>query len=617
MSMHELLPHFERELSLLRGQADEFAKQYPRIAGRLSVSGEVLQDPHVERMIQSFALLSARIHKRLDDDFPLFTESLLDLLYPHYLRPFPACSIVHFDLAASASQLSRATVLARGTPLHTRPMRGVVCRFQTSTEVQLLPLRVASVRFSAAPAIPDGTNAPRLTSAVLSVQLELTSAQASFATLGVDKLRFYLNAEPSQTTTLREALTRRVLATMYQTSATGPWLSDEQARPNGVGFEDDEALIELDARSHPAYRLLTEFFAFPEKFNFVDVPLSERALERAQRSLTVHFALGGLRGDSDEARLLELVQADHLMLGCAPVVNLFSTRADPIRVTQTNTTYPVLPDGRRAFGHEVYAIDRVYRVQQTDDGETIQTFKPFYSLQHDDLLREGEAMGRYWYLQRQSEGSGVAVGYEYEIGLVDIDFNPAQAQTDTLSIDVRATNRDLPSLMSIGNAGGDLFAEGGGVWREIRLLKRPSRSLRFVNGKGSLWRLISHLSLNHLSLSAGGLDALKEMLRLYDLPRSAHNERMLDGLLAIDYRAANACLPGNPFATFVRGTEVRLTVNEDHFVGSGLHLFTQIIDRFFGLYVHINSFVQLKVVSARTGEVLVECPRRGGDGPLI
>ena len=182
---------------------------------------------------------------------------------------------------------------------------------------------------------------------------------------------------------------------------------------------------------------------------------------------------------------------------------------------------------------------------------------------------------------------------------------------------MRATNRDLPAQMSIGNPGGDLFAEGGGAWREIRLLRKPTPPYRFETGKGLLWRLISQLSLNHLSLTGSGIDALKEMLRLYDLPRSTINQRTLDGIVAVDYKPAQAFLDGAPFATLVRGTEIRLTIDEQSFVGTGLHLFAQVLDRFFALYVHINSFTQLKLVSSRSGEVLVTCPRRSGEEPLL
>jgi type VI secretion system protein ImpG len=614
--MQDLLPHYERELAFLRAQAEEFGKRYPRIAGRLAVTGEVLQDPHVERLIQAFALLSSRIHKRLDDDFPLFAESFLDLLYPHYLRPLPASSIACFDVGGGASQMSRASLLPRGTGLTTRALRGVTCRFRTTSTAQLLPVRVAAVNFRGTATAPAGTDVPRQATSTLSIQLELTSPQASWATLGVEHLRFYVDGDPSLVTALRESLTSRVLATMVQAAAIGAWSVDTRALPRIVGLDEEDALVDFDARSHSAYRLLTEYFAFPEKFNFVDVPLPDAALRATGRSVWLHLSLGGLRKEGDDARLLEVVAAGNLVLGCTPVTNLFSTRADPIRITQASTMHPVLADGRRAFGHEVYAIDRVYRVHQTEEGETIQAFKPFYSLQHDDLLRDGEAAGRYWFSHR-SAAEGRSAGFETEIGLVDLDFDPGMAQTDTLSIDVRATNRDLPSQMSIGNPGGDLFADGGGAWREIRLLRKPTPPYRFETGKGLLWRLISQLSLNHLSLTGSGLDALKEMMRLYDLPRSTINQRVLDGMIAIDYKATQAFLDGEPFATLVRGTEIRLTVDEQSFVGTGLHLFAQVLDRFFALYVHLNSFTQLKLISSRSGDVLVTCARRSGEEALL
>ena len=615
--MQGLLPSYERELAFLRSHAGEFAQRYPKIAGQLLLNGETGEDPHVERLIQSFALLSSRIHKRLDDDFPLFTESLLDVLYPHYLRPFPSCSIACFEAASNAGQMMKAVPVERGTALNTRPVRGVACKFKTAYHVDLLPVRVASAGFRGAVAAPDGTVVPKGGTSTLSLQIELTSPQATWAGLGVSSLRVYLDGEPSQVSVLREALCGRVLGTLVQTAPVGPWQRGGDTSPRAVGFADDEALIDFDARSHPAYRLLTEYFAFPEKFNFVDLPLPRVLLESGARSVTLHYVMSGLRSDSDDAQLLETIGEKNLVLGCTPVVNLFSQRADPIRITHTSNSYPVLPDSRRAFGYEVHSVDRVYRLQQTPQGETIVEFRPFYSLQHDHLLRDGEAGGRYWYLHRDETTAQQSPGYETELSIVDIDFDPASPQTDTLSVDVTATNRDLPSLLSFGNAGGDLFLEGGSVAREIRLMRKPTASHRFETGRGAHWRLISHLSLNHLTLSAGGIDALKELLRLYDLPRSASTRRQLDGIVAIDFKPASACLPGNPFPVFVRGTEIRLSVDEQNFVGIGLRLFAQVLDHFFGLYAHANSFTRLLLVSSRTHEELIACPRRSGHSPLV
>ena len=615
--MKELLPHYERELAFLRAHAGDFARRYPKIAGRLQLSGDVGEDPHVERLIESFALLASRIHKRLDDDFPLFTESFLEVLYPHYLRPFPSCSIARFDIGASAMQMSAAARIERGTMLNSKPVRGVACRFRTTFDVALLPVRLVSAAFRGTVGAPDGTPVPRAATTLFSLQFELVSAQATWAALGVKAIRLYLDGEGSQVSALREALCGRVLAMLAQTAPVGPWRGCGDALPQPVGFALDEALIDFDARSHHAYRLLTEYFAFPEKFNFVDIPLPAAVLESNARTVTLHFAMQGIRSDSDEARLLETVTEKNLLLGCTPVANMFKQRADPIRITHVGERYPVLPDSRRAFAYEVVAIDTVYRVQQTPQGESIMEFKPFYSLRHDELLGADEPGGRYWYSHRDDALAETSPGYETEIGIVDIHFDPAAAQTDTLSLDVRATNRDLPSLLAIGNVGGDLTLEGGSVAREIRLMRKPTPAHRFERGRGALWRLISHLSLNHLSLSAGGVEALRELLRLYDLPRSATNRRQIEGVIGIDFKPAHACLPGNPFPTFVRGTEVHLSVDESNFAGSGLRLFAQVMDHFFGLYVHANSFTQLKILSSRTREELISCPRRSGDSPLL
>lgn len=624
--MRDLLPYFQRELNFLQTHKREFAAAYPEIGGRLSAASDLIDDPHVERLVQSFALLSSRIHKRLDDDFPLFTESLLEVLYPHYLRPFPASSIAHFDLGAGAAQLSRPQRIPRGTLLDSRPVRGVKCRFRTAYDVTLLPLRIAAAGFRGAINAPSGSVLPREATTAFSVTLELQSPQADWASLDVDALRVALHGETSMVHALREALTSRVLATLWQADDTQPWQplrapggdGRRERLPLQVGFADDESLIDWDARSHPAYRLLTEYFGFAPKFNFLDLPLPPVAQRPKGRRLTLHFMMAGVRSDGELARQLELADAATLVPGCTPVVNLFSQRADPIRITHTGTTYPVLPDGgRRAWGYEVYAIDRVFRVQQTPQGEQIHAFRPFYSLQHEDLLRDGEHAGRYWYSQRSESLAERSPGYETEIAIVDVEFDPASPQADTLSLDVRATNRDLPSQLTIGHAGGDLFLEGGSVAREVHLLRVPTRSHRFERGEGALWRLISHLSLNHLSLGSAGVEPLQELLRLYDLPRSPGNRRLVDGIVGLTHAATSACLPGNPFPTFVRGTRLTLTLDEHCFSGAGLHLFASVLDHFFGLYVQANSFTELEVLSAQSGELLHRFARRAGAGALV
>ena len=654
-----LLPHYERELAFLREQSQAFAQRYPKVAGALQLRGDTAQDPHVERMIESFALLAARVHKRLDDDFPLFTESLLEVLYPHYLRPFPACSIARFDLGPAAAQMSKAVVLPRGTPLHSRPLKGVACRFRTTQDVRLAPLCLREVRYRHGVAAPEGVRLPEGATSALTLTFALDAPQMRWSDALAEGVRLYLDGEPSQVSALRELLCTQSVGLACQWGDLGKWqmLSAKGgmvALPEMAGFDESEALLDFDARSHAAYRLLTEYFAFPEKFNFVDLPLAgllggvsaARPVESSERGvLHVHVLAGGVRGDSEVSRLLEGLRTHNLVLGCTPVINLFQQPAEPIRVSHTAEAYPVLVDARRPYAHEVHTIDRVFRVKQTPHGETVQAFKPFFSLSHDEVAGESrrgaqpvwaraesvsaaveggetlaageDAGGRYWATSRDEALARMSPGHELTLSLVDLHFNPAMPQTETLSITVTASNRDLPELLPFGVTGGDLFMEGGGPAREISLLRKPTPTMRFELGKGALWRLISHLSLNHLSLSAGGLVSLKEMLRLYDLPGSVSNRRQIDGLVDITFRPAVAWLPGEPHATFVRGTEVRLTVDESHFVGTGLGLFAQVLDRFFGLYAHVNSFSQLTLVSARTQEEVLACPPRNGDMSLL
>lgn len=618
--MEDLLPHYERELAFLRQQAKGFAERYPKIAGRLQVSNEIAEDPHVERMIESFALLTSRIHKRLDDDFPLFTETFLEVLYPHYLRPMPSASIVQFDIEGAQAQMSAPARVPRGTMLQSKPVRGVNCRFRTCADLTLMPLKIGAAAYRPAIHAPGGTRVPDTATSVLSLRVDLQAAQMHFDALGIEHLRVYLDGEPAQVSALREALATRAVAVMAQFDEGSAWVGPLSARgarrlPQLAGFDEDEALLEVDARSHPAYRLLTEYFAFPEKFGFIDLPWPGEVLQGStRRSVTLHVLFGQLHTDSDPSRLLEAVSPAQFALGCVPVVNLFKQRADPIRVTHQASAYPLVVDARRAFGYEVYSIDKVFRVQQTPQGDSVLEFKPFYSLQHADAEAGG---GRYWHAQRDDAMAQQSPGYETQLSIVDVQFDPVAPQADTLSVEVTATNRDLPSLLAIGHPGGDLTVDGGSVARAIRLLRKPTATSRFERGRGTLWRLISHLSINHLSLAAGGAEALRELLRLYELNRGTGARRLVDGITALDYQSATAWLPGQPFATFVRGIEVRMTVDEEAFVGSGLAVFVAVMDRFFGLSVNANSFTRLVVLSARNGEELFKCPARSGDSPLL
>lgn len=611
--MEDLLPYYERELGWLRRYGREFAERYPKIAGRLLLSADGSQDPHVERMIEAFALLGARTSKRIEDDYPEFTEALLEVLYPHYLRPFPSCSIACFDPGPAAAKLTAPVVVPRDTLLHSRGVRGVTCRFRSTQDVVIAPIRVAGARFSAVADAPMAVSLPAGSGGSIALTFELLGELPHAGALGLERLRLFIDGEPSFCAALRDTLALGARAAYLEPGNGGRWTSLPEVPLRQVGFEPDEALIDIPDRSHPAYRLLTELLAFPEKFGFFDLDLRALGATTGTR-FTVHLVLDAMPADAPVARVLEALSAEHVRLGCTPVVNLFAQRGEPIRVTHRAAHYPVVADARRAFAYEVVSIDSVHRIRQTPQGEQITEFRPFYALNHGE---SPEQSGQYWVARRDTDVARHSPGFETELAFVDLDFNPVAPQTDVVSIELTCSNRDLPCHLAYGVAGGDLTMDGGGVARSIALLRKPSRPLRFERGRGAQWRLISHLSLNHLSLTARGLPALKEMLRLYDLARSSVSARQIDGLLGLEHVASTAWLPGRHFPSVVRGVEVRLTVDENAFVGTGLAAFVRVLERFFGLYVHANSFTRLWVLSSHDGRTLFRGEPRCGESILV
>ncbi|MFT4256668.1 MAG: type VI secretion system baseplate subunit TssF [Pseudoxanthomonas sp.] len=610
--MDELLPFYERELAYLRKYGQEFAGRYPKIAGRLLLSADGSQDPHVERLIESFALLSARVSKKIDDGYPEFTEALLEVLYPHYLRPFPSCSIAHFDMGSALSKLTAPVRVPRGTVLQSRQVRGVACRFRTAYDVDLAPIRVSGARYLPIADPPMAVSLPADAGGQISLSFALLGDNASLRQFGVGKLRLFMDGEPSFRAALCDALCLSVLQAWVEPGNGGRWVALPAIPLEPVGFAEDEALIDFPSRSHSAYRLLTELFAFPEKFGFFDLDLSALPAHVGSE-FTLHFVLKGMGSDWTAGRVLEALAPRYVRTGCTPVVNLFAMHGEPIRISHHNTHYPVVADARRAFAYEVCSIDSVQRIRQTPQGEQVTEFRPFYSLHHGESPDE---KGHYWIQRRDEDTAQRSPGFETELAFVDLNFNPSVPQTDVVSLELTCTNRDLPPQLAYGVAGGDLTQEGGSPAQAIALLRKPSAPRRFQCGRGAQWRLISHLSLNNLSLTQSGLSAVKEMLRLYDTAQSPVTRRQIDGIVGLSNTRTTTWLAGRHFASIVRGVNIRLTLDESSFVGTGISAFAGVLDRFFGLYVHANSFTQLTILSAATGEALIECKPRSGESFL-
>jgi type VI secretion system protein ImpG len=611
--MDELLRYVEEELGVFGQYAREFRSRFPKPAGELHINGETYEDPSVARLIQSVALLSARIHKRLDDDHPKFTESLLESLYPHYLRPLPAYSVAR--IAQPGRDGGEFASIPRGTPLRSSPVGGIACQFRTVYPVLTGPLQVSHARFSVPIDAPRSVRLPRGVTAGITIGLELKGSLAALCERGFGTVRLFVDGEPSLRAALVDALFMRARgAWVAQGDGQGSaWLPLDAIPLRLAGFDDDEALLPSPARSHPAFRLLTEYFSYPEKFNFIDIDLREatRRLPAGCGRFDLHFGLAGMAGDCDAARMLAPLTARHLLTGCTPVVNLFRKAGDPIQLTHTQAEYRLAADGAHAAAFEIHSIDRVCVVREARGQASVTEFGPLYAVRHAGT----GAPGHFWVARRDETLARISPGHELRLALVDPDFTPGEAASATISTELTCSNRDLPLQLQPATGGrdrqdGDLLAECAGGPVPFGLLRKPTPSWRFAGGDGAHWRLIAHLALCHAGLTTAELPDLQKMLALYDLPRSPTARRQIAGIVKLEHGSVRAWLRTLPVSSLMPGVGIRMTLDEEAFAGSSLYVFAQVMDRYFALNSQLNCFTRLEIVSSQTGEEILACAPR-------
>eukprot|EP01037_Dinobryon_pediforme_P015255 gene15255-15403_t len=572
-----LLPYYNRELVAIRKLAAEFAEANPKIAGRLRLAADAVDDPHVARLLDGTAFLAARVHHRLDDEFPEFTDALLGLLYPQFLSPVPACAIAQLTCAAD---LTAPLHVPAGLAMDSEPVRGEPCRFRTSSPVTLWPIEIEAARLSGLPLAAPPNSLAQGAQSVLRLTLRCASPDATFTSLGVDQLRLFLRAPGNVSMPLYELLCGHTLSVAY---ADGP--VDQSAVLMGAdalspgGFGPDEALFPWPARGFSGFRLLSEYFALPEKFLFIDLnKVNAKTLASAGRRMDVFVYL-----DRAVPELERSLNAETFALGCVPIVNLFTQRCEPVPLSHEDTEYRVVPDSRRPGTMEVWSIERVRETRQ--DGSH-RPWRPFYRLSEQSTRQPEEGSGYYHIIRRPSPAP--LRGSELLLAPFDPDFDPeADAAGSVLSIDALCTNRDLATELPFGGGHPRMkLSEGMATITRIACLTAPTAPLRLRAREQTFWRLISHLSIGHLSLVGGaeGAAALKEALRLYDWRDSAETRAAVEGLIGVSSRPGAARVPGSRAGAFCRGLDVTLEFEQRAWEVGGLYLLASVLDRFLALH---------------------------------
>lgn len=601
----ELLRYYNSELQYIRRQGDEFARAHPEVAGQLRFGSEGENDPYVGRLVEAFAYLNARTRLKIEDEFPEIAGSLIEIMLPHYLRPIPSVCVAQFVLDGSQAEQFTGYSIPAKSPVESEPIDGEPCQFRSCYPVTCWPFKIKSASLRGVPFEAPSLSLPTQALGMLKLTLETFNPQVKFSAFSAQSLRFFIKLAPPFSFQLYELIFNSVIGSAIGTSAKDPNARMLVANAvKQVGFEIDEGVIDYPPQSFVGYRLLSEYFSFPEKFLFFDVQLDSALKSLNSSQIELYFYLNKRWQD-----LEPYFQADALQLGCTPIVNLFPKRAEPIRLTHFDASYTVVPDARRPLAHEVYSIEAVTGLSSS--GETVE-YQPFYSFRHASQRSNRQ----FWHASRREFRSEneLARGTELDVSFVDLDFDPLTAGNWTMDIDTLCTNRNLPSRMPFGAGQPRLHLEGGGAIEKVNCLTKPTTPLRPPLGQGLRWRIVSHLALNHLSLvdDQQGATALRELLTLYDFRGDEITTNSVAGLLNISSLRILGRVPGDFSGAMCRGVQVKLNFDESKYSAGNLFLFSSVLDRFFSLYCNINSFTQTIAISNRRQGVMHRWPARAG-----
>lgn len=603
MPTHEpLLDYYRRELDYLRRMGRRFSRQYPKIAGRLELEADQCPDPHIERMIESFAFLSARVQYNLESEFPRISSALLNTVYPQFVSPTPAMAVARFMADPDQGGFTTGHPIAAGTPLFAASDQGDICRFRTCYPLTLWPMNLTYAGFEAPEAYEF---LDYVANAVQVLRLHLLCPAVPLNELRPGKVRFYLNGDRMVATTLYELIFAHTvrLAAVVPVKAPAPLMLPTTAI-TPVGFGEDEAVLPYPPNAHRGYRLIHEYFAFPRKFFFFDLDLS--SLDLTGHEVDIIFALDEIPA-GDVA-----VENDTFALGCTPVINLFNKITDPIRITHTKSEYMLVPDSRRERITEIHSIRSVTATRE--GGETTVNVEPYFAFNHR-MARENSRA--FWCARREKTGRPETPGTQLWLSFVDLDFNPARPPGDTVFARVLCTNRVLAEQLPEGTL---LQIEEAAPVLNISLLDKPTPQIDPPLDGATLWRLISHLSLNYLSLSGGkeGLEALREILMIYsahdlmDTFRRSDIVHQIQGIREMECRQTVRRMGDDAWCGFCRGTEIALTVDESMYTGRDVFLLASVLNRFFPLYASINTFTRTVLKSLqRDGEWYAWPPMTG------
>lgn len=617
-----LIKHYEQELAFMRDMGSEFATAYPKIAGRLGMDGLEVQDPYVERLLEGFAFLSARVQLELDLQYPNFTQNLLEIIYPHYLAPTPSMMVAHLQPDMSKADLAEGYVLPRHSELRSDVGDGAhkPCVFRTGHDLTLWPVEVTEAEYIASRGELVALGLTGAAEARAAIRLRLhRGGGGPISELSLDALTVYLSGEHAGNWHLHEYLCSRTCGVAYRGSDRLRRLDEATIAPRGYASED--ALLPTPHQSMDGYRLLQEYFAMPERFHFVDIQGLSPAIEGAEGTdCDIFILLTDPLPNADA-----YVAPGAFLLNAVPAVNLFPKRCDRVLISNSAAEHRVVADRTAPLDYEIYDISSVTGIRGSNQSDRV--FRPFYS--QSDFTVAGDAHTAYYTksrkMRQRSEKErlrGVRTSYlgtDMYLSLVDRAESPYPADVEQLAVEATCTNRDLPLLLLSGGAG-VFHLPGGGPVKTITTPIAPTRPKTPLAQGGMAWRLISHLSLNYMSIAdskmGGGAEALRELIGTYAPSGDRTIEKQLEGIVGVKSRPIVRRMSDEILSTAVRGLEIKLEFDDSFFEGTSAYLIGSVLERFFRRQTTINSFTETVLHTHQRGEI-ARWKAKSGLGRLI
>lgn len=600
-----LKDYFVDELDALRRQAVEFGRDHPRAARTLALSREGRsRDPQVELLLESFAYLSGRLQHQLDQDEALLPNALLGHLYPHLAAPVPTMMVAQVDVRSDGANFANGATLERGRYFKTQALSDIdqplECRFRTCYETPLWPMEVVEVALTPINHY-DTISRNAQVHSVLKVKIR-ASGKEPIQDFKLDRLRFHIDSEDNLAVRLYDLFALDFLGVALAIPGESQPRPLPNSRLHWVGFAEEEAALPYGYGVHPGYRLVQEYFAFPEKFLFFDIDHLD--LAGAIHEFDLLFTLSATPDRS------LAFSSQSLRLNCIPLANLFSQRLNPLALDQAHYEYRLVADRAHHRYHEVYAIEELVA---TRPNATPRPIHPCFAL---DDFRSLENQN-YFYVSRRTESTVSAVpGTETYVSFLDPNFDPCQPIQDVIGGRALCTNRRLGEGLQIGN---DLTLEGPGPVHGVRIVSKPTtyQAPALIGEKP--WALVSQLMLNHLSLSQGAiaLNALKSILRLHLGRSGSLGWKQIDSLVDLDCRPVVRHRGQDGWRGFLSGLHIHLTMDSQRAAGSNCVLFAEVLRRFFALYASINTVVEVSLETLDKKGKVKEWPPLAGELPIL